>query len=244
MIDKKFLQNYAIREGTGLDNVLREYVQHLFLRSFYAKPDSQNFLFKGGTALKLVFGSPRFSEDLDFTGIKDSKKFEEILEASLWELSIEGVKVDLVESKPTSGGHLAIIKVDLFEKEIEIQSQISFRPRGETSKVASEGVVVTSNIAPTYKIYILDRKIIVAEKIRALFDRAKPRDFFDLYFILRDQNLRVHLQLDEGQRQKILGSLEKQRKEELARELKRLLPRSFWSVVADLPLALKREMGT
>lgn len=239
MIDKKFLQNYAIKEGTGFDNVLREYVQHLFLRNFYTKPDSRNFLFKGGTALKLVFGSPRFSEDLDFTGIKNSTHYEEILQDCLLALSTEGFKVELIDSKPTSGGHLAIIKVKLVGEEVEIQNQISFRPPG---KVVSESVVVTSNIAPAYNIYILDRKIIVAEKVKALIDRAKPRDFFDLYFILRDQELQHHLQLNGGQREKVLGNLGKQRREELARELKRFLPRSFWPVVADLPSALKREL--
>jgi predicted nucleotidyltransferase component of viral defense system len=240
MIDKKFLQDYATKEGTSLDNILREYVQHLFLRNFYTKSDSRSFLFKGGTALKLVFGSPRFSEDLDFTGIKNSTHYEEILQDCLLMLSTEGIKVELIESKPTSGGHLAIIKVKLVGGEVEIQNQISFRPRG---RVVSESLVVTSNIVPAYNIYMLDRKIVVAEKVKALIDRAKPRDFFDLYFILRDQELRHHLQLNEMQREKIFANLEKQRKEELARELKRLLPRSFWPVVADLPSALKRELG-
>lgn len=239
MIDKGFLQNYATKEGTSLDNVLREYMQNLFLRSFYTKSYSQDFLFKGGTALKLVFGSPRFSEDLDFTGVKNSGEFEKVLQDCLLILSTEGIEVELVDSKTTSGGHLAIVKANLLGEEVEIQNQVSFRPR---SKVASESVVVTSNIAPAYKIYLLDRGMIVVEKIRALIDRAKPRDFFDLYFILRDQELRRHLRLTEGQRKKILDILEKQRKEELAGELKRLLPRSFWPVVKDLPSALKKEI--
>lgn len=239
MIDQQFLQNYATKEGTSLDNILREYVQHLFLRNFYTKSDSRNFLFKGGTLLKLVFGSPRFSEDLDFTGIKNSTHYEEILQDCLLMLSSEGIKMELVDSKPTSGGHLAIIKVKLVGEEVEIQNQISFRPRG---KVTSESIVVTSNISPAYNIYMLDRRVVVAEKVKALIDRAKPRDFFDLYFILRDQELRHHLQLDEGQRDKVLGNLGKHSKEELARELKRLLPRSFWPVVKDLPSALKREL--
>lgn len=239
MIDKKFLQNYATKEGTSFDNVLREYVQHLFLRSFYTKSGCQHFLFKGGTALKLVFSSPRFSEDLDFTGVKNSGRYEDLLQDCLMELSVEGIKTDLVESKSTSGGHLAIIKIDLFAQRIEIQNQISFRPRLSTSP---ENIVVSSKMIPAYNVYVLDRKMIVAEKVRALIERAKPRDFFDLYFILRNQELRRQLRLDQVQRKRIFQSLDEQRKEELERELKRLLPRSFWAVVNDLPSALKREL--
>ena len=80
MIEKHFLEVHATKTETSLSNVLREYVQHLFLTSFYKKSLSENFLFKGGTALKLVFGSPRFSEDIDFSGIKNSGHYEKILE--------------------------------------------------------------------------------------------------------------------------------------------------------------------
>ncbi len=34
---------------------------------------SESLLFKGGTVLKLIWRSPRFSEDLDFTGSKISR---------------------------------------------------------------------------------------------------------------------------------------------------------------------------
>ena len=38
------------------------------------------------TVLKIVFGSPRFSEDLDFTGIGESKGYEKVLEETLFDL--------------------------------------------------------------------------------------------------------------------------------------------------------------
>ncbi len=48
-------------------NVVREYFQHVFLSKLYVLPESEQLLFKGGTALRIVYGSPRFSEDLDFS---------------------------------------------------------------------------------------------------------------------------------------------------------------------------------
>ncbi len=239
MIDKRFLHEVALKLETGFDNILREYAQHLFLRFFYTKKGSENFLFKGGTSLRIVFGSPRFSEDLDFTGLSNSEKYEKVLEASLQDMYSEGMEVKLHESKATSGGHLAHIEVSIFGEHVKIQNHISFRSRSET---LSENVVVISNVTPTYNVYILDRKIIVKEKIEALIDRSKPRDFFDLYFLLRNQNLRRYINLDKLKTDEIIFSLKKHSKEELDRELKRFLPKSYLEAVKDLPSAILREL--
>ena len=241
MIDKNFLLNYANKSQTSLTNVLREYAQHIFLREFYSgKNKSENFLFKGGTALRLVFGSPRFSEDLDFSAKKNSVDYEQVLENVLLGLANEGIEVDLKESKVTSGGHLASIEVKLLNQSIEIQNQISFRSK---LKLAAETVLINSDIAPSYNVTLLSRELLVTEKLMALLDRKKSRDFFDLYFILRANELRSELRLDSNQRQKILEVLTKLPKAKLALDLKRLLPKSFWLIVKDLPAILRRELA-
>lgn len=239
MIEKQTFQNYAIKQQTNLGNVLREYLQHLFLTYFYQKEISQNFLFKGGTALKLVFGSPRFSEDLDFSGLKNSGNYEKILEEVLLNFSFENIEVDLIESKPTSGGHLAILEFNLLGEKLELRNEISFRPQ---RFLARETTIIASEITPAYKIFLLDRRMMVKEKIEALLTRQKPRDFFDLYFILRKEELRQVLELEAEQRKKIISYLKEQDKKIISNELKRLLPKSFWSVIKDLPQALKREI--
>ena len=68
MIELKTLKQFSNRNQTTLDNVVREYFQHLFLSFLYQEKKSECLLFKGGTALRLIWQSPRFSEDLDFTG--------------------------------------------------------------------------------------------------------------------------------------------------------------------------------
>jgi predicted nucleotidyltransferase component of viral defense system len=47
--------------------VLREYIQLLFLKELYYQKYSKYIFFKGGIAIRLIFGGERFSEDLDFT---------------------------------------------------------------------------------------------------------------------------------------------------------------------------------
>jgi len=45
--------------------VLVEYLQHEILDSIYKQPGSENLSFIGGTAIRIVYESKRFSEDLD-----------------------------------------------------------------------------------------------------------------------------------------------------------------------------------
>src|SRR3989338_3198255 len=79
MITHETLQKLAAQYQTGVfPNITREYFQHLFLSELYKLDGAENLLFKGGTALRIVYGSPRFSEDLDFSliHISDYQKKE------------------------------------------------------------------------------------------------------------------------------------------------------------------------
>jgi predicted nucleotidyltransferase component of viral defense system len=240
MIERKILADLATKKETTFFNICREYLQNLFLAKFYQKSGSEDFLFKGGTALRLVFGSPRFSEDLDFTGIKNGVSYEKILEDVLVELSLENLEVGLVESKPTSGGYFSLLAFNLFGEKIEIEEEVSFRPKVGPER---EAALVAGELSPAYKVYLLGRKILVAEKARALITRQKPRDIFDLYFILRNEQLRKWLKLTEEEREMILSLLKEKDKREINRELKNLLPKSFWPIIKDLPMVLKWELG-
>lgn len=239
MLDKNYLEKIAIKEQTVYVNVCREYIQSLFLRSFYTKTGSENFLFKGGTALRIAFKSPRFSEDLDFTGLSDGRDYEEVLEGVIYDLTSEGFEVDIEESKGTSGGYLANISVGLHGDQIQIKNQISFREK--KSKIG-ENVIIVSDLVPTFNLFILDRKTLLSEKITALMDRAKPRDFFDLHYILSNQNLRKEVKIDSTDREKILMRIKSQDKNLLENELKIFLPKSFWGIIKDLPAVLKGDL--
>src|SRR3989338_11353036 len=102
MIDAKHIRELADRYQTTTDNVVREYFQHLFLSYLYRQKEADHFLFKGGTALRLIWRSPRFSEDLDFTGIHANvRAIESILEKTLVAVEGEGINVKIDEVKKT-----------------------------------------------------------------------------------------------------------------------------------------------
>jgi len=67
MISNEALQALATKLQTTELNVRREYFQHLFLSYFYQQPLTDRIYFKGGSALRMLYHSPRFSEDLDFS---------------------------------------------------------------------------------------------------------------------------------------------------------------------------------
>ena len=69
MLTKQQLRRLAHRRGIGLHALERDYIQYLILSVLYTR--GQGLLFKGGTALHVVYRSPRYSEDLDFNATLD-----------------------------------------------------------------------------------------------------------------------------------------------------------------------------
>lgn len=69
---KEFLRKIVLeKRATGapdfvIRNFLKEYLQHPVLEFIYGDPRYKNFIFTGGSCLRICFGAPRLSEDLDF----------------------------------------------------------------------------------------------------------------------------------------------------------------------------------
>ena len=78
MISKEQFRKLTVKYQTTEWNTAREYLQHIFLSYFYELSQSGGIYFKGGTALKLIYGSPRFSEDLDFSSNQTTLTLEDI----------------------------------------------------------------------------------------------------------------------------------------------------------------------
>jgi predicted nucleotidyltransferase component of viral defense system len=237
MISSKFIKQLATQWQTTEINVTREYVQHLFLSNFYQQPDSGGMFFKGGTALRVLYHSPRFSEDLDFSAVKlHPSAIETAITGTLTEITRSGLKVDISEAKVTTGGYLAIIDVQLYSHQHKIQLEISSR---KSNRIGGETILITSKLLPSYTVLALKQEILVEEKIAALLTRAKPRDFFDFYFILRAGLLSPQTR---NQLISVKQLLEKKPQESF-QELKTFLPASYRSIVKDFPTVLEREIN-
>lgn len=236
MIAEETIQKLAIQNQTPALNVAREYCQHLFLSAFYQRSAASRVLFKGGTALRIIYGSPRFSEDLDFSGIGIRKPaIEELITDTLSAVERVGISIEIEEAKATSGGYLGIIQHRFGDYHVEIRLEISLRDR---STVKPETALIASDFLPAYTLVHLPQDMLVEEKLKALLDRAKPRDFYDLYFILRKGLLP---QRSRHLLKEVLIRL-KQIKHEPFQELKLFLPRDHQAIAKDLRSTLEREL--
>lgn len=78
MVSDNILQRLSDEIGIDKYSVLREVIQIQFLEELYKTDESRDIFFKGGTALKILFGSNRYSEDLDFTANLSEKRSEKL----------------------------------------------------------------------------------------------------------------------------------------------------------------------
>lgn len=227
-------------------NIVREYFQHTFLGELYKLSNADKLLFKGGTALRIVYGSSRFSEDLDFSlfGVphNEIKSFVEGLFVHvLAEIEYAGIKVELGEKiGSTSGGYFGVATFRMFDyPPVGVEINVSTR---SNKVVIGELDSVANNFVPTYTIIHLPQNDLVEEKIfDALMQRQKPRDFYDLYFIMRKSMLSP----DQKKRlAKIRDEISLNvKKINFRGELGAFLPVDQQSVIRDFPDMLERELN-
>ena len=236
MLSRENLEKFTKLFQTDIENVAREYCQHLFLSFLYQQSGAEKLLFKGGTALRLLLKSPRFSEDLDFTGsgiIQET--VEELFTQTLSEIEKTGVKVDIAEAKKTTGGYLGIAAFFLYDLKIKIQTEVSLRNRKRLRGIRT---LIQSDYQPAYTLVHLPIEDIITGKLEALFNRAKPRDFYDYYFLLSGNYPIVKDKKNLERAQELIQDSEVNFKT----ELKKLLPVSHQMILKDFKKILTQEI--
>lgn len=238
MLSSENLKEFTKRYQTKEINIVREYIQHLFLSCLYKIPGAGDLLFKGGTALRIIYQSPRFSEDLDFTGqnIYETSVIEHLFISALTEIEKTGIVIDLQEAKPTTGGYLGIIHYELHDFIEDMNFEVSLR-QGKKQKNDLSSII--NDYIPSYSLIHLEAKEIINGKIAATLDRQKPRDYYDLYFILR------HPELNKCLNKKILPEIKEnllKSRINFKKELSVLLPISHHMILKDFKNILLKEM--
>jgi predicted nucleotidyltransferase component of viral defense system len=70
------LSHYRCHSAEDYENALKEIIQEIALLGLWRSKFFDNAAFYGGTALRILYGLNRFSEDLDFSLLKPNKTFQ------------------------------------------------------------------------------------------------------------------------------------------------------------------------
>lgn len=236
MLSRDNLEKFTKQQQTSVQNVVREYCQHLFLSFLYQNPGSEKLLFKGGTALRIILKSPRFSEDLDFTGVNVThREIEEIFTNTLANIEKTGMVVHVTEATKTTGGYLGIATFEAYDMKTNVQIEVSLRKGKAFKKIRA---LITSDYIPAYTLVHLSLDGIIQGKLEALMDRHKPRDFYDYFFLLSGNHPEART---KENLKKVLKLLQKETTN-FQIELKKFLPASQAMHLRDFKKVLEQKI--
>jgi len=221
-MDKDFALSLAANIGIDVQQVIREEVEVFFLNSLFESPISERLIFKGGTALRLLYDSPRFSEDLDFS-VTDKIKSAEFRN-TINRIVKSDDRFSIRDLACKYYTHLAEIRIKEPWQEIafSLKIEISRRPVEEKEAQFANALVKSpaTNIAVMVRAFTLEQ--ILSDKLRAIKERKMPRDIFDAWFIC--QKTRASFDL------KGFGYP----KGRIRQELRKFLPTKFYPVIEEL----------
>jgi predicted nucleotidyltransferase component of viral defense system len=170
---------------------LAEVLQHLILHSLYRHGAFRHLIFTGGTALRILYHTNRYSEDLDFSlGRARGFAFRALLEKMQRDLALQQLPCEVVPQ-----GRATVAKADLRfpgllhefglsplkGHQLTVKVEVDRRPpAGGVKEIA----LVTSPVS--YTVTTFDLPSLFATKLHAIFFRGhvKGRDYYDLVWFL------------------------------------------------------------
>ncbi|MBV9575106.1 MAG: nucleotidyl transferase AbiEii/AbiGii toxin family protein [Gammaproteobacteria bacterium] len=212
---KTMLTKYKCSSEQDFTNALKEIFQEIALLGLWRAKFYEKAAFYGGTALRILYGLDRFSEDLDFTLLQTDDQFDLYAynQAIIQELNSFGFKVTVekkikniasnIESafiKATTKKQLIIIEADseIIERihhmhTIKIKMEIDINPPGQFN------TEVKNVLLPIpFSIKTLTQPDLFAGKLHATLcrpwqTRVKGRDWYDLvWYIARNIPVNLH----------------------------------------------------
>ena len=171
------------------ESILKEYLQYKILSSIFNSEYANKLAFLGGTALRIVYGSTRFSEDLDFDNFDLSEKeFAGLSLVIQRDLRLEGLDVEI--NTVTENAYRIKIRIPnlLFDYGLlalsshKILIQVDTVP--QNFDYAPEKPLINKFDVFT-QINAVPKDLLIAQKIFASVNRKRimGRDFFDIVFL-------------------------------------------------------------
>ncbi len=184
MVSRDEIIRIARKEKLPLGTVEKDFILTYILKKIYESNLKDKLVFKGGTALHKLYLHKRISIDLDFTEIKqiNIEKLKTVVEdkeinSKIKEINKTGNSTKIVLNYTTVLEYKNSIIIDISKREKPILE------------------LITRNLKSHYfkdiKILTFQLEELIAEKIRAIIQRNKPRDYLDIYYILSKKNFDI-----------------------------------------------------
>jgi len=198
----RMLSKYECKSAEDYTHALREIMQEIALLGLWRSKFFEKAAFYGGTALRILYGLDRFSEDLDFSLLSpirdfDIDKYSLALEKELRAFGFD-VRVEKRNKAITTPVQSAFLKANTFNELLLIstdESIVQAVPRGQVLKIklevdtdpppgfSTESKYLLQPIPFAVRTYTLPD--LFAGKMHAVLcrkwkNRVKGRDWYDL----------------------------------------------------------------
>lgn len=211
-IIEQMLLKYEINTQNDIINALKEIFQEIVLLGLANGGFFKQSAFYGGTALRILYGLDRFSEDLDFTLLKEDSNFkiENYFSYIVDEFEALGIEVDLKKKNKTNKStqiesaflknntqiHSLDINLDSiknFLKNLHIKKTLKIKIEVDTKPPMKFQVESKTLFMPkTFNIITMTKENLFAGKMHAVLcrnwkNRVKGRDWYDFEWYVKQQ---------------------------------------------------------
>lgn len=208
------IARYKPATAQEFENALKEIIQEITLAGLARANFFDKAAFYGGTALRIFYGLPRFSEDLDFTLLSEQPEFSlktyfSSVTETLKSFGLE-VEIEEIDKKSSIDVESAFLKANTRIHLLKIQSGKKFADKIQDNKKMSVkfevdttpplGFETEVKVLPppiTASVKVLKPSYLFGGKMHAILfrkwkSRIKGRDFYDLLWYL-GQNTPMNL---------------------------------------------------
>jgi predicted nucleotidyltransferase component of viral defense system len=217
---RQMLESYPCKTRDDHINALREIIQQLALLGLWRSKFFEHAAFYGGTALRVLHGLDRYSEDIDFSLLKPDAAFSLAAYGDALKKELAGFGIDVAfERRPVVGRQTAIesafLKTNTLRQFLRVNIDdnimrglhsnevLKIKIEVDTDPPAgfeTESMPILTPIPFAVRVYTLPD--LFAGKMHAVLcrrwkNRVKGRDWYDLvWYIARHPQLRLrHLEL-------------------------------------------------
>ena len=207
-MNKQLVESLQKSLGISQEQIVREEYEMIILKQLFESELGKSFVFKGGTALRLAYGSQRFSEDLDFSVVEDFDKNK--LDSLLKRVADQYETLKLIETIQKKYTYFGLFRVkEAFTAQaFSIKFEASIRP--VNLKKDREYKLLTLNSKVT-NLTVLAQVVSLEymEQEKRTIKPLRIRDIYDLWFIAQKLGKSTSMDFGDWSRKKVKQELHK-----------------------------------